>query len=209
MVGLNEEYELTIQAKPSKRAAYREATRLKLLAVARRIFMTRGVDAVSMDDIAEKAELSRATVYQHFSGMQVLLVNLLGEDWEGRERLFAQLDPGTPPKLKAVTTWLQRIVEGTRRAKGSFEMHRAALVHDDIGSGLHKGHRDRLTRLLFLQLRGESGECASASLRMEAAMIVAEIEYVATAAVTEWPPAETEVAIAKSARRLLDFAKAA
>jgi AcrR family transcriptional regulator len=196
-----------VEARPSKRAAYREATRRKLLAAARLMFMSRGVEAVSMDDIAEQAQVSRATIYQHFSGMQVLLVDLLTVDWEGRERLFAQLNPGAPPSLSALTKWLTRIVEGSRRAKGSFAMHRAALVHDNIGSGLHKAHRDRLSRLLFLQLRGEAAEREVLDLRVEAAMIVSEIEYMATAAVTEWRASETDVAIAKTAKRMLEFSK--
>ena len=52
-----------VEARPSKRAAYREATRRKLLAAARQMFMNQGVEAVSMDDIAEHANVSRATIY--------------------------------------------------------------------------------------------------------------------------------------------------
>ncbi|WP_174273927.1 TetR/AcrR family transcriptional regulator [Sphingomonas bacterium] len=193
-------------ARPSKRAAYREATRRKILAAARPVLLGRGVEATAMDDIAAAASVSRATVYQHFAGMQMLLVALVVEDWEGQARLFAQLDPGSPPNLAALSSWLKRVTEGFKRAKGSLAVYRAALVHDDVGTGLHRGHRDRLARLLCHQLRDDPANDEAPDVRVEAAMIVAEIEYLATAGATVWRPSETEIAIAATARRMLAFA---
>ncbi len=177
------------------------------MTAARETLMSRGVIGVSMDDIASAASLSRATVYQHFAGMQSLLIGLLAQDWEGRAKVFTQLNPGNPPSADALSRWLTRLIEGTRRARGSFALHRAALIHDEIGSGLHRAHRHRLVELLFRQLRNTVAIEEATSLRVEAAMIVAEIEYVAAAAVTEWQACETDEAVTNMAERMLAFAR--
>ena len=191
------------RSKPSQRAAYREATRTNILAVARRLFLADGVEAVSMDGIAAAAEVSRATVYQHFAGKPPLVEALLIEDWERQATLFARLGAGAAsPDPAALGSWLRRVVEGMRRASGSFSIHRAALGQNEGVAMLHRAHRQRLAALLRDSLIGEPAGRDAARDRVESAMIVAEIEYLATAALNEWSAAETGAAIGLMTDRL-------
>jgi AcrR family transcriptional regulator len=75
----------------------RLATRQKISDVATRLFFERGFHEVTMDEIAEAADVSRMTVFNHFSRKEDLFFDL---DEEGREDLLAALQkkaPGTSP----------------------------------------------------------------------------------------------------------------
>jgi AcrR family transcriptional regulator len=189
------------EPRPSQRATYRAATRANLLAVARRLFLAEGVEAVSMDTIAIAAEVSRATIYQHFAGKPSLLEALLIEDWEKQASLFARLgDLRTRPDAETLRVWLRRVVEGMRRASGSFALHRAALGQNEVMATRHTAHRQRLAGLLRESL-GAGGDDPRQTV--ELAMVVAEIEYLATAALSEWSFSETEIAITIMTERLV------
>jgi AcrR family transcriptional regulator len=54
----------------------REARKALILCGAEELILERGVDAVNMEDIAQKAELSTATLYLYFSGKDALFKEL-------------------------------------------------------------------------------------------------------------------------------------
>ncbi len=82
---------------PNRQTRKRLATRQKISDVATRLFFERGFNEVTMDEIAEAADVSRMTVFNHFSRKEDLFFDL---DEEGREDLLTALhkrDPATPP----------------------------------------------------------------------------------------------------------------
>jgi AcrR family transcriptional regulator len=86
-----------VDARPNRQTRKRLATRQKISDVATRLFIERGFNEVTMDEIAEAADVSRMTVFNHFPRKEDLFFDL---DEEGREDLLAALqkkDPGTPP----------------------------------------------------------------------------------------------------------------
>src|SRR5579875_2464686 len=66
-----------------------------ILAAAKRSFLARGFEAVSMDAIAREAGVSKATVYAHFSGKEELFGAVIGRECERRFAGFSahELDP--------------------------------------------------------------------------------------------------------------------
>ena len=75
----------------------RLATRLRISDVATRLFIERGFDRVKVDEIAEAADVSRMTVFNHFPRKEDMFFDL---DQEVREELLASLQKkraGTPP----------------------------------------------------------------------------------------------------------------
>lgn len=71
-----------------RRSRKRLATRQKISDVATCLFMERGFDKVTVDEIAEAADVSRMTVFNHFSRKEDMFFDL---DDEGREDLMAGL----------------------------------------------------------------------------------------------------------------------
>jgi AcrR family transcriptional regulator len=64
----------------------RQARRAQLLTAAREVFVAQGYHAAAMDDIAERAGVSKPVLYQHFPGKLDLYLALLDA---GREQLVA------------------------------------------------------------------------------------------------------------------------
>jgi AcrR family transcriptional regulator len=68
----------TSQAKASTRLP-RQARRKQLLGAAREVFVAQGYHAAAMDEIAERAGVSKPVPYQHFPGKLELYLALLDE----------------------------------------------------------------------------------------------------------------------------------
>src|SRR5580692_1500798 len=96
-----------------RRSRKRLATRQKISDVATLLFMGRGFDQVTVDEIAEAADVSRMTVFNHFSRKEDLFFDL---DDEGREDLMSALQrrkKGTSP-IEAVRLFAHWAVAGKR-----------------------------------------------------------------------------------------------
>jgi AcrR family transcriptional regulator len=88
---------MTTPVEQTRQTRKRLATRQKISDVATRLFMKHGFDEVKIDEIAEAADVSRMTVFNHFSRKEDLFFDL---DEVGREDLLNALEqrsPDTPP----------------------------------------------------------------------------------------------------------------
>ena len=112
---------------PSQRAVRREDTRRRLLAAARKLFRLRGVEQLSMEEMAAAASVSRATIYLYFAGKPALLAALLEEDWAAQVRLFELLNSIDFGNAEQLGGWALQVAEGMRKARDSFGIHWAAL----------------------------------------------------------------------------------
>ena len=83
--------------KPNRQTRKRLATRQKISDVATRLFSERGFDGVKIEEIAEAADVSRMTVFNHFPRKEDMFFDL---DSEGRQDLLDALqkrEAETPP----------------------------------------------------------------------------------------------------------------
>jgi AcrR family transcriptional regulator len=78
--------------------------RLRVLAAAERLFATRGVAGVTMDDVAAEAGVGKGTLYRRFGDKGGLAVALLDErERELQQRILSgapPLGPGAPPATR-------------------------------------------------------------------------------------------------------------
>jgi AcrR family transcriptional regulator len=85
--------------------------RKAILNCARELILSQGVERVSMDDIARRAELSKATVYLYFSGKEVILNEICEESARVfMERFRPYLETGVTG-LKAMKCFWRGYVE--------------------------------------------------------------------------------------------------
>jgi len=91
------------------------ATRSRLLEAAQELASEGGYDAVSLRDVARRAELSTATAYQHFGSPDELLVSLL-EALEQRSRASAErLAAGAGEPAERVGRLLHSVLDEVAR----------------------------------------------------------------------------------------------
>ena len=189
------------------RTAQREDTRRKLLACARKLFRARGVDQVAMEDIAQTASFSRATVYLHFAGKPVLLEALLLEDWASQLLLFERLHKVDFTDTESIANWVRRIAAGMKIASDSFAIYRAAVGQNASLTVLHQQHIAALAQELRHACGEDTSQTCDARVRsLEAELIVAEIEHFATASVLAWNEQDTAKAVLLVVERLRGFA---
>ncbi len=75
----------------SRRRRERQATRDRILDVARELFVERGVEATTMRAIAERLECTAPAIYHHFADKQALLRELVTQDIGALGALFQRL----------------------------------------------------------------------------------------------------------------------
>lgn len=97
----------------------RQARRAQLLAAAREVFVAQGYHAAAMDDIAERAGVSKPVLYQHFPGKLDLYLALLDL---GREQIVASVKAALE-STHANKTRVQAVVAAY-----------FAFVHDEAGA---------------------------------------------------------------------------
>ncbi len=73
----------------------RSDRRAQLLAAAKRTFVSQGYHAAAMDDIADRAGVSKPVLYQHFPSKLELYLALLGESADDLVRLVEEALHGT------------------------------------------------------------------------------------------------------------------
>jgi AcrR family transcriptional regulator len=78
------------QAKPTATRLPRPARRRQLLGAARDVFVAQGYHAAAMDEIAERAGVSKPVLYQHFPGKLELYLALLDQSAEELVQIVSQ-----------------------------------------------------------------------------------------------------------------------
>ncbi|MFI5331139.1 MAG: TetR/AcrR family transcriptional regulator [Desulfobaccales bacterium] len=103
--------------KPTKKEIVTEFRTREILAAARRLMQSRGVESVTMEEIAAAAGVAKGTVYLYFQGKEDLIQALMSQVGENLiqdlETLLAK--PGsTAEKLHVLVTGLLKFVEEER-----------------------------------------------------------------------------------------------
>jgi len=87
---------MTITAE--RRLREKQVRRRSILDAARDVFLDRGVSATTMDEIAQRAQLAKGTLYQYFNSKEELCLALLVEASQALiDALKAALDPEAHP----------------------------------------------------------------------------------------------------------------
>jgi len=144
-----------LTAPTDRRTRKRLATRQRISDIASRLFVERGFDQVTVDQIAEAADVARMTVFNHFSRKEDMFFDL---DEEGRADLLAALqkrDAGTSP-IEALRQFAHWAVAEQRPYIRFFEAGSERFIETIRGSEALKARaraiRDELTDMLTLAL---------------------------------------------------------
>ena len=78
----------------ARREREKEERRQSILQAAHRVFLEKGFSRATMDDVAERAELSKGTLYLYFESKETLLAHLL---LEGLDSLYQYLEEAFAP----------------------------------------------------------------------------------------------------------------
>jgi AcrR family transcriptional regulator len=126
--------------RPNPRA---ERTRAALVAAGRRLFAARAVEAVTIDDIVQAAQVGKGSFYNHFEGREALLRAISREIRAGVERQVDLANAGVADPAsrmaRAICTYLRYALDEPERAG---VLARLYSGHVSFTSPLNRGLMD-------------------------------------------------------------------
>ena len=100
----------------------RRARRAQLLSAALEVFVAQGYHAAAMDDIAERAGVSKPVLYQHFPGKLDLYVALLDQSCDQIISAAAKALESTDDNKQRVTATMHAFYDYVADAEGAFRL---------------------------------------------------------------------------------------
>jgi AcrR family transcriptional regulator len=112
----------TAEDRPRSARLPRLARRTQLLGAAQEVFVAQGYHAAAMDDIADRAGVSKPVLYQHFPGKLDLYLALLDQQCESLvEAVRTALASTTDNKLRVAAT-MNAYFEFVQHESGAFRL---------------------------------------------------------------------------------------
>lgn len=104
----------------------------QIIDAARRVFFRQGYDTSNMDQVAQEADVSKATVYAHFQSKEALLLALIQREFQSHpaQTLWGPEDEGVP-----VAEALHRIA---RRYAAKFKKHCGQELRQLVMAQIHR-----------------------------------------------------------------------
>lgn len=90
--------------------AQKEESLRRLREAANRLFGESGYFAISIDDIAKEAGVTRKTFYRHFAGKREIAMDLFERQKEISAEIWAGIGDSDPTDPSAVSAWLDRLL---------------------------------------------------------------------------------------------------
>lgn len=100
----------------------RDARRAQLLTAAQHVFVTNGYHAAAMDDIAERAGVSKPVLYQHFPGKLELYLALLDQHCEALVEAVREALASTTDNKHRVAATMDAYFDYVQREGGAFRL---------------------------------------------------------------------------------------
>ena len=148
---------------PDRRTRKRLAMRQNISDVATRLFFERGFDRVTVDEIAEAADVGRMTVFNHFPRKEDMFFD---REREARDALLDAVrarDPGVAP-TDALRLWAHRLIAEDRSYARFFDRRSSHFVETVAASEALKARaraiRDEVVRTLAAALAEAVGRPA-------------------------------------------------
>ncbi|MFC0202757.1 TetR/AcrR family transcriptional regulator [Novosphingobium soli] len=181
----------------------------RILAAARKAFYAKGFFPASVEEIAEDAGVSRATVYLYYRSKDEMLLDLMRQDLEYQLEIYAELAGLRRVTLAQVRKWLVRLrgEQEVRRSSLNLFWAGATLVTDSMDPVYR--HRDAIIATLGRRFAGFDLDALPRALReaqrIRCYMMLFMVEGATVQIVESGPGPSVKAALDQLARSLLHF----
>ncbi len=175
---------------PTRSDRRRVRNRDAILSAAETLFGARGIEAVSIDEIAEAADLAKGTVYNHFTDKDALAAEIAAAARADGEARVAEANAGMPDPvrrtIRGVLVFARFAAERPERARAMMRLTPGASdpfapvnegVQADVAAGLaagaFTGHIESATLMVLGVAQILIARIAGTRLDLEAAHILA------------------------------------
>lgn len=172
---------VTRELKVDGRTARRTDTKEAILLAATKLFVTKGMSATSVDDIADAAQVAKGSIYYNFGSKANLVEALMAEALEGTRAALAEAAAGLTgiAKRRAILeTLLRRMQAHPYRTRFMInEIFRTDRAWHTTASEWHQATTELLTEDLVAQTGRSAANCALVASSMVGACLVATMEW--------------------------------
>ena len=184
------------------------ARRASILAAALPVFAERGYHRASVDEVAERAGISKPVLYDHFASKQALYIALLHDE---AGRLFAALEPHQHPEREP----LERRIESQARKMFVFAREHPdawrVLFAEIVGDEAIAAEYERLNALAVettaaVTLQDPDFGPPPGIARERAALMLGQFEHAAFVSMAQWGHDNPDVPIDDLVAAVMDFA---
>lgn len=99
----------------------KEETKNRIIAVAIKLFNGQGVDATTMEHIAEEVDIAKGTLYNYFPVKEAIIAEFIEQAFETENpRTMLELEK-MPDTRTRMLNMMRMMIEGVRQYKGIFE----------------------------------------------------------------------------------------
>ena len=190
-----------------KREVRRRDQRTRILDAARRLFAARGSEEVTMSEVADRAGVARATVFNHF-GSKHALVEGITEDVLAYylamlENALAEREAPVPALVRSLFDLMGRGIEEDRRFYRSVfrEIAKIRLGLDEGGPGQRAG-LEAVARLAQLMTRGQARGEITREHRAED--LASALDSLVNGTITHWLYGDASESLQQRMRRSAD-----
>lgn len=117
----------------------KEETKGRIVAVAMQLFNAQGVDAITMEQIAEEVDIAKGTLYNYFPAKEAIIVEFITQAFETENpRTILELEK-MPDTRTRMLEMMRMLIEGVRQYKDIFEkfmvyrMKNMISIHSEEG----------------------------------------------------------------------------
>lgn len=174
---------------PSKREQNRIDQRARILAAARSLFASRGLDQVTMAEVAQLAGVARATVFNHFASKHALLETITEDVFASYQRMLERtLADSSTPTSTLLRALFNHIGSGIEQSygfcRGIFREIAKIQVGLDESGAAQRMREVALRRLEQLLVRGQRRGEICRDFRTED--LACAVESLASGTILHW-----------------------
>jgi AcrR family transcriptional regulator len=168
---------------PKTRDEQRALSRAMICASAKQLLQAKGFDAVSVEEIAKAARVTRSTFYLHFRSKEEVLREIVLDMLQDVLGVYEDLVARPVLDYPTIRAWLETFHRNTRaQSKDTLLLRDVARLNPDERQALILGQRMRTIAILGrrfegMRLTGDSG-AAEARKRALAHLLVIQMEGV-------------------------------
>jgi AcrR family transcriptional regulator len=143
----------TPQARTAGTRLPRPARRRQLLGAAQEVFVAQGYHAAAMDEIADRAGVSKPVLYQHFPGKLELYLALLDESAEALTATIRRALASTPDNKQRVRATFQAFFDFVTDSGQAFrlvfesDLRNESAVRDRLDTSM-RDHADMISQVI-------------------------------------------------------------
>jgi len=108
----------------------KEQRRQEIISAAEKVFFKKGVDNATMDDVAEQAELSKATLYLYFSSKDEIYSAIFSKSQEALFKMIEKATAGVTDTREKIAAFLSSFISFQKKNPDYFEAFFYFLTRD-------------------------------------------------------------------------------